>query len=106
MERSLSDQSKTMTPERWQQVDEIFQAAIEMDPAERAAFIGTSCVGDEELRREVESLIITDEQGLSFIDAPAVQFAAGLLTNTEPELREGQRIAQHKVISLLGSGGM
>ncbi len=95
-----------MTPERWQQVDQIFQAAIELNPAERAAFLDTCCSGDEELRREVESLITTDGQGLSFIDAPAFQFAAGLLVSTEPELREGQRIGQYKVIALVGAGGM
>ncbi len=57
-----------MSPERWQQVDEIFQAAIELKAEERPAFVESACAGDEELRREVESLITADEQGLSFVD--------------------------------------
>src|SRR5688500_9146617 len=102
----MTPEKQPMTPERWQQVDELFQAAIELDPAERTPFLDTSCAGDEELRHEVESLITSDEQGLSFIDAPAFQVAAGLLVSTEPELRAGQRIGPYKVVALLGSGGM
>jgi serine/threonine protein kinase/tetratricopeptide (TPR) repeat protein len=97
---------QAMTPERWQQVDGIFQAAIELDSAERAAFLNTSCSGDEELRREVESLITTDEQGLSFIDAPAYEVAAGLLLSETPELNEGQHIGHYQIVSMLGAGGM
>jgi serine/threonine protein kinase len=95
-----------MTPERWQQVDEVFQAAIELNPAERAAFIETACAGDEELRGEVESLITTDEQGLSFIDAPAYEVAAGLLLSETPELHQGQHIGHYQILSMLGAGGM
>src|ERR1051326_6107329 len=95
-----------MTPERWQKVDEIFQAALELNADERAAFLDKSCAGDEELRREVESLISSDEQGLSLIDAPAFELAAGLLVNAQPELREGERIGHYKIIRLLGAGGM
>ena len=95
-----------MTPERWQQVDQIFQAAIELDPAERVPFLETSCVGDDELRREVESLITSDEQGLSVVDSPAYEVAAGLLLSESPELREGQKVGRYQIVSLLGSGGM
>jgi serine/threonine protein kinase/Tol biopolymer transport system component len=95
-----------MTPERWQKVDEIFQAAIELNADERAAFLDNSCAGDEELRYEVESLISSDEQGLSFIDEPAFQRAAGLLVNAQPELSEGERIGHYKIVGLLGTGGM
>ncbi len=95
-----------MTPDRWQQVDELFQAAIELNPAKRAAFLDTSCAGDEELRREVDSLITFDEQGLSLIDAPAFEAAAGLLVNDGPELQEGERIGHYQIINLLGAGGM
>jgi serine/threonine protein kinase len=95
-----------MTPERWQQVDEIFQAAIELDPPQRAAFLDTSCAGDEELRSEVESLISCDEQGLSFIDEPAYQVAASLLVSEKPQLTEGQHIAHYEIVGLIGKGGM
>lgn len=95
-----------MTPERWQQVDEIFQAAIELDLAERVSFLETSCAGDEELRREVESLITSDEQGLSVAESPAYEVAAGLLLCEAPELHEGHQIGHYQIVSLLGAGGM
>ena len=95
-----------MTPERWQQVDEIFQAAIELKAEERPAFVESACASDGELRREVESLITADEQGLSFVDEPAFQLAAGILATDEPELEEGQSLGHYEIIGLLGRGGM
>jgi eukaryotic-like serine/threonine-protein kinase len=95
-----------MTPERWQQVNEIFQAAIELEGAQRTAFLDNSCAGDKELRSEVESLITSDQLGLSFIDEPAFQVAAGLLASDKPELKEGQCIGHYEIVGLLGRGGM
>jgi len=46
-----------MTPERWRQIDRLYQAALERDATEREAFLDKACAGDEELRREVESLL-------------------------------------------------
>ena len=95
-----------MTPERWQRVDEIFQAAIELKAEERPAFVGRTCADDGELRREVESLITADEQGLSFVDEPAFQVAASLLATGEPQLVEGQSISHYEIIGPIGRGGM
>lgn len=95
-----------MTPERWQRVDEIFQAAIELRAEERPAFVERTCADDEELRREVESLITADEQGLSFVDEPAFQVAAGLLATGEPELEKGQSIGHYEIVGPIGRGGM
>lgn len=50
-----------MTPERWQQVKHIFNAAVEQDPKYRPAFIAEACGADAELRSEVESLISSHE---------------------------------------------
>src|SRR5438477_9800181 len=46
-----------VTPERWKQIEAIFEQALELKANERAAFVQKSCTGDEELRREVESLL-------------------------------------------------
>ena len=46
-----------MKPDRWQKIDAIFHAALQHKPDERGAFIDEACQGDEELRREVESLL-------------------------------------------------
>jgi serine/threonine protein kinase/Tol biopolymer transport system component len=94
-----------MTPERWQQVKHIFNAAIEQDPKYRPAFIEEACGADAELRSEVESLISSHEEGGSFIDSPAFE-AAGLFDEEAAVLRPGQTLGSYEVISPLGAGGM
>jgi serine/threonine protein kinase/Tol biopolymer transport system component len=95
-----------MTPERYQLIDQIFQAALEIDPGRRLAFLDSACNGDEALRSEVESLITSDRGGLSFIDGPAFEMAAQVLAGDEPGLTAGVRIDRYEIVSLLGSGGM
>jgi serine/threonine protein kinase/Tol biopolymer transport system component len=95
-----------MTPERWQQVKEIFNSAIAYRAEERSLFISRACSGDDELRSEVESLIASHEESGSFIDKPAFEAAAGLLANEKAELKCGQTIASYEVISFLSRGGM
>ena len=95
-----------MTPERWQQVKEIFNSAIAYAPKERSSYISQACSGDEELRSEVESLIASHEESGSFIDQPAFEMAASLLARDRAELSSGQAIASYEVISFISRGGM
>ena len=46
-----------MSDERWTIVDRLFDAALEREPHERAAFLDEACADDEALRREIESLL-------------------------------------------------
>src|SRR5215471_13008311 len=96
---------KVMTPERWQQVNELFHAALAREPSERSAFLDETCLGDLELRREVESLIETHKETSSFIDAPVFNAGAELLAKRS-DLVPGQRLGRYKIVSLIGSGGM
>ena len=95
-----------MTPERWHKIRELFKSALERAPDERKAFLDQACAGDEELRKEVESLIASHEKTGRFIDEPAFEAAAQLLAEENTELKPGQRIGHYKIISLLGAGGM
>ena len=94
-----------MTPERWQKVKEIFDSALQYEPAQRAAFLSNACGGDDALRREVESLITSHEKDGSFIDSPAYEVAAGMLAS-DPELTVGQTIGHYEIRATLGTGGM
>ena len=60
----------TMRPERWKLVEQILEAALEKAPDARSAYIAQACRGDEDLRREVETLIKAYDQAGSFIEAP------------------------------------
>src|SRR5262249_29723388 len=95
-----------MTPERWKRIDDLFQAALEREPPERAAFLNEACAGDPALRVEVESLISSDEQQNHLIDSPAFEVGAILLASRQKELPSGFEIGPYKILSLLGRGGM
>jgi len=68
-----------MTPERWQQIKELFHGALVCEPAEREEFLVAKCAGDKPLRTEVESLLSSLEEDEGFIEAPAGDLAAELL---------------------------
>ena len=46
--------------DRWRQIQEVFQEALQRAAAERDAYLARACAGDEELRREVASLLASD----------------------------------------------
>ena len=73
---------------------------------ERAKFLECACAGDEALRREVESLLESDEAAESFMEAPAVTVAAQSLLGVEARLSVGQQISHYKITRWLGQGGM
>src|ERR1051326_4470928 len=95
-----------MTPERWQRVKEVFQAALDHAPRERLSFISAACGADEDLRHEVESLISSHEQTGTFIDSPAYEAAAGLILNPDGQMKQGQSRGAFEIKSFISRGGM
>src|SRR5882724_11930853 len=95
-----------MTPERWQQVKQIFQSALERNPAERSAFLNQACADDPALRSEVESLIASHDQAGDSIEAMAAEAATEMLGDEQPGPILGKHISHYEVLSLLGRGGM
>jgi eukaryotic-like serine/threonine-protein kinase len=93
-------------PERWRQVDQLFQAALERAPNESATFPRDACTGDDSLRREVESLLATDAEAGSFIQALAYAVAASLIVGDEAPSLIGLSIGHYQILSLLGKGWM
>ncbi len=65
-----------MIPERWQRVQELFDAAVELEPERRRQFLTVECANDEELLHEVESLLAGDRRAGRFLEAPALEMAA------------------------------
>jgi len=65
-----------MDPQRWKQIDELLDAAFELEPGQRRAFLDQACAGDEALREEIEKLLASDERARSFIESPALNSAA------------------------------
>ncbi|MEO6726485.1 MAG: serine/threonine-protein kinase, partial [Blastocatellia bacterium] len=95
-----------MTPQRWAEVDKLLDEALARLPLERAAFLDAACIGDDELRREVESLLAAhDKAEEKFLKVPAIEMAAQRIGSGEHSLI-GQTFNHYNVISILGVGGM
>src|SRR5829696_3824214 len=96
-----------LTPERWKQIEGVFDAAVELAPAERDTYLAGACGGDAELRRQVELLISSHDAAGSFIEEPAV---AGRITDPgrldEDAPFIGRRVGSYRIVRELGRGGM
>jgi len=86
-----------MTPERWQEVQDVLEKALELAPSDRFAFLNRACSSDPSLRQEVETLIASrDDMRSSFLQAPSSSIT----------LAAGTKVGDYEVKSLLGAGGM
>jgi Tol biopolymer transport system component len=95
-----------MDAERWQRIDELVQVAVELPPAERAAFLDEACAGDEGLRARVLRLLSYDERAFTLVERPAAELAVDLFASAEPALSAGQRLGRYEVLDFVGAGGM
>jgi serine/threonine-protein kinase len=91
-----------VTTEQWQLVKELFEAALERDDEDRAAFLAEVCPEDIEVRTEVESLLAAHARDSGFMNHPA----GNLLADRNPILLTGQHLGNYEVLSTLGKGGM
>lgn len=98
-----------MTPERWQQIKDIFDRAVECAPESRIAFLREHCGDDEELRKEVESLLAADPETGSLLDNPLMETgtAADAVSNLAVSLpAQDDSFGPYVPFRLLGEGGM
>jgi len=103
---TLALQSNNMTPNRWQQIDQLFHAALACQVSERTQFLANACGDDESLRLEVESLISSLDEADGFIETSAGEVAAEMLRTQESIYEPGRQIGNYKIVGRLGSGGM
>jgi serine/threonine protein kinase len=95
-----------MKVERWRQIDALLDAALERGPSERSDFLRQACGGDEELRKEVESLLAAHLKAGSFIEQAPAEDLTLLLDGDQFKSIVGETLGRYKILSLLGSGGM
>ncbi|HUK90653.1 MAG TPA: protein kinase [Blastocatellia bacterium] len=95
-----------MTPERWQQIKLLFESVLERNRAERTAFLDHACMGDPDLRGEIESLLASHEEADAVADDLALDIDQGLLGGPEDDENVGRRFGPYEVIEEIGRGGM
>ncbi|HEX8190378.1 MAG TPA: serine/threonine-protein kinase, partial [Pyrinomonadaceae bacterium] len=117
-----------MTPERLQQVRQIYERAKRLAPARRDAYLADACAGDEELRREVDVLVRAGGRPAA-ADAPdapvktrprksAAKSSAAKSSSKSSSRRRGEqktplevvpgrtRLGAYRVLEKIGAGGM
>jgi Tol biopolymer transport system component len=96
----------TASPDQWATVERLYHAALAQPIDARAAFLAEACAGDEELRREVESLLAQDASADAVLTRGAVVAAAGLVSDVGGSVLTGRRLGAYQILSPLGAGGM
>jgi len=95
-----------MSPERWQQIDSLFQAALTHPEGERLDFLKKACGLDGELLQEVQELLASHQQAGNFIASPAMEVAARAAVRDQSGSPVGKTIGSYEVVGLLGKGAM
>ena len=92
-------------PDEWKQISDLYHAALKVPESERTAFLQT-CIASDDVRREVASLLANERAGEHLLESPALEVAAGMMTDSAPVLTIGQTLAHYQIKSRLGKGGM
>ncbi|MEM1127516.1 MAG: serine/threonine-protein kinase, partial [Bacteroidota bacterium] len=112
-----------MATDRWSQVRDLFEAALDRTPDTRQAFLDEACANDPDLRREVDSLLHALDQAHDdddFLADPALTTGAFAHPDRRPEAPQdlrtgyrtgpeaflGTRIGPYRLDRILGTGGM
>ena len=112
-----------MEPENWNRVEPLLQAVLDLEERRRTVFLQQSCAGDEDLRREIESLLILQNHAEKFMETPALEMAAEVLAGDQQveetsrpdppilnllatEGTGGTVIGRYQLLQKIGEGGM
>jgi serine/threonine protein kinase len=102
-----------LTRERWAQIRQIFDAALERPPQDRAAYLRAVCARDDELRREVENLLESHDTSTDFLSTPAAQLGQAMFArgdsfrgNDADDYPKGYRVGSYEFERRIGRGGM
>ena len=93
-------------PGRWDTIERLYHAALTRPVEGRAAFLAEACGGDDELRREVESLLAQQISAAGVLTGGAVAAAAGLVSDVGRSALTGRRLGSYQILAPIGAGGM
>jgi serine/threonine-protein kinase len=91
-----------MQAERWQRLQELFEAASALASAERPSFLAEACGTDADLRREVEQLLAAEAGSHARLES-TIRSVAG---QVQVPPAAGDRVGAYRLLRELGRGGM
>src|SRR5687768_13567952 len=89
-----------MQTARWNQIEELLQAALDVEQDRRAAFLEQACGTDHELRRQTEALLAAESDGSLLSESPVIASLGPSADLT------GRTISHYRIEARIGSGGM
>ena len=89
-----------MSPSRFNQIEQLYRAALACAPDRRGAFLDEACREDQELRRQLDSLLAGDGSD-PLLDRSATDLLAEIDTT---QLAPGARLGPYRIDALLGAG--
>lgn len=102
-----------IAPERWQQIEELYQAALEREGEQRASFLREACADDTALLNEIASLLAARKEAAGFLEQSIVATSGTVNSNPTdatgaPKSAKliGQQLKHYQIVTLLGKGGM
>ena len=95
-----------MTTDRWRRAEVLFREMLLHPADERAAALAAACSDDPALQNAVQSLLDRPEPPTGFLETPAAELAAPLLSQFAPSILTRRRLGVFELQELLGVGGM
>lgn len=90
----------------WQQIDDLFNSAVDLEASERLPFLRKSCGGDVALLAEVESLLNAYENRKELMEEPAFELVLKVMSSTQAASMVGLTVGGYRILEPLGKGGM
>ena len=89
---------ESITPERYRQIRNLFEAVVERPADARAAFLEEACAGDRELHAEIQALLAAHQEQAGILAEPVLTW--------NPQRLEGRQIGPYEILREIGKGGM
>jgi serine/threonine protein kinase/tetratricopeptide (TPR) repeat protein len=93
-----------MLPERWRKVEQLYRDGLGQPPDQRSKFLAEACGADQDLLREVESLLAQEDSPTTGLTNRSVWESS--VNAPRIELHAGAQIGPYKLEAPIGAGGM